>query len=297
MKDYTKLNELAASLPDSVKENALTLVEMMSTVLTGVGDRDIAWRPSVLKLIQGSSDRSALPKGANIGSFVLGEDILDNPLRVIPIRSYTARQYWDPNPDNKQMLCSSPDGKLGFKYGDCRQCPHGKFDEEAKKSACNKVIQVLVITEDLSKLFLINFAKTNYTNGTAWEGLMKKAFVATYKRVYELTNETSKKAKNVEVISVGVPTGNRVEAEKVAFLEELFHLVDTDRKESLVLFYDNAKNRENHAALMAPAGDVELLSGPTDDIVAGDDEDPTKAIEGEVVSSEPVTPKAKKYNL
>jgi hypothetical protein len=94
--------------------------------------------PRSLKLVQGTSDRGKLPKGVGIGDFVLGEDKLEQPKPVIPIASWISRQMWDPNPENAKMLCNSPDGTVGWQFGECKVCPHGKFDEAANRSACNK---------------------------------------------------------------------------------------------------------------------------------------------------------------
>ena len=261
MENLEKLAELAKDLPAKLKDNASSLVERMGEVIEGIGDRPVVWRPETLKLVQGTSDRSKLPKGANIGSIVVGETILEQPTKVIPLRSWTSRQFWDPNPDNARMLCNSPDGNTGFAYGDCRQCQYSKFDVENNRGQCNKTITIMFITEDLNHIVLANFAKTNYANGNDWLSLMKKASVAPYKRVYELNSETSKKAKNVEVLVAA--SAGAVDVKLIPFLEELATRVGEDRKVSLEKFYEYIKNRKEQgatAALEAPADTVLLAA-------------------------------------
>lgn len=289
MQDLNKLAELAKNISGDNQANAVSLVERMGEVIEGLGDRPIEWRPGTLKHVQGTSDRGKLPKGAGIGSFVLGESLLEQPLKVIVLRTWTSRQYWDPNPDNAKMLCNSPDGQQGFQFGECKLCPYAKFDTEANKSQCNKTASFLVVAADLSDMFMVNFSKSNYMNGVDWTGLMKKAGVAPYKRVYQLSSQTSTKNKNVELIKAEPVTGEKVEGAVLEFVEELFRVADGDRKEMLVKFYEYVKTRKtaDAAALEAPA-DVQLI--------AHDEPIAVEAVE--VATSEaPAESKPKKYKI
>lgn len=239
--NFDKLKPLAEALPENVRANALALVERMGEVVEGIGDREVHWRPTVLKLVQATSDRQALPKGANIGDFVLGETKLDQPVTIIPLRSWDGRQRWDPDQANNRILCSSPDAKYGFTGQECKTCPYQVWNEVEGKSECSKIKSVLVIASDLSDVFLINFAKSSYSAGTDFESLMKKANVYPYRRIYGLSSKPSTKAKNVELLSVGLlPEKERATPdEHLPFLKELFDQVNTDRKEMLVKFQES----------------------------------------------------------
>lgn len=263
MENLEKLAELAQSLPASAKQNALDLVERMSSTISGIGDTDKHWRPDTLKLVQGTSDRTKLPKGANIGSFVHGEEILEQPLEVIPFRTWISRQLWSPNQDEAKLLCSSPDGVEGFMHGQCKVCPYSQFDTENNKSQCNKTITAIVATASLDKVFNINFSKSNYTNGLEFQKLMTKAGVATYKRTYKLESKTSAKAKNVEIIQVS--TGGVVDREVQPFVAELFAIVTDDRKKFLENFKEYLSNKASNPMLAAPVADQEgqiLIEAP-----------------------------------
>lgn len=251
MKNFEKLADLAKNLPPAYSSKAVALVERMCEVIEGLSDKPMEWRPLTLKLVQATTDRSKLPKGATIGSLILGEDIVKTPLKVIPLRVYTTRQMWNPDPAASTMVCSSPDGEVGFRYGNCKTCPNSKFDEVEKKSACNKTITIVSVTEDLSNIFYTNFSKTNYANGLDWQSLMKKAGVSPYKRIYELSSCTSPKVKNVEIIKVEPVTGNNAINENVsAFVEELFRLAGDDRKVQLENFYEYIENKKDASTLM-----------------------------------------------
>lgn len=258
MQNLEKLQELTANLVGTYKTNAEALVTRMGEVIEGIGDRPVEWRPETLKVVQGTSDRSKLPKKAVIGSMVVGEKILDNPNKVIPIRMWDTRQYWSPDQNEAKLLCSSPDAEVGYIGKRCKECEFAKFDEEAKKSPCGKSKTVLAITEDLSEVFTINFSKTSYSTGRDWANLMKKAGVATYRRVYDLRTETSKQYKNVESMMVE-PAGS-IDSDNLPFLEELFRKVSTDRKAYLENFHALVmSNRQSQVALEGPADDTVLI--------------------------------------
>lgn len=256
MQDLTKLSELAQSLPDDVKQNAIDLVNRMGEVIEGFGDKPLEWRPGILKLVQATSDRTKLPKGATVGSFILGEDLVDQPFNVIPLRISTTRQYWNPDPDNPTMLCSSPNGDFGFMYGDCHKCQFAEFDKENNRAQCNKTLTFLCIAGDFSNVFTVNFSKSNYANGMDWRSTMTKSYVSPYKRIYSLKSETSQKSKNVELIRAAtIEPDNKITGPKLDFLAELYRISDLDRKESLQRFseYIALKLEKGAALLPAPA--------------------------------------------
>ena len=266
-KNFEKLAKLAKDLPVEHRDNATALVKKMGEVIEGLGDKPLEWRPSTLKLVQATTDRSKLPKGATIGSLVLGEHVVKTPLKVIPLRFYTTRQYWNPDPLAASMVCSSPDGITGYRFGNCKACPHAKFDEVEKRSDCNKTITVISVAEDFTSIFYTNFSKTNYANGVDWQGLMKKAGVSPYKRIYELNSCTSPKVKNVEILKVEpvmVASAPAVlDSKLLPFVEELFTLSGDDRKASLLSFYEYVDNKKATETLLIGeqdgSGNITLL--------------------------------------
>jgi len=266
---YEKLAELAKGISGKHGTDAAALVVKMGEVIEGLSDKPMEWRPSTIKLVQATTDRSKLPRGATIGSLILGENIVPTPLKVIPLRVAVTRQMWNPDPAAASMVCSSPDGEVGYRYGKCKECPNQKFDEAEKKSACNKTISVISVTEDLTNVFFTNFSKTNYSNGLDWQGLMKKAGVSPYKRVYELSSTTSPKVKNVEVIKVEPVSGdNNLDPKLLPFIEELFHIAGEDRKAQVANFYAYIEQKKDASTLMlndanTHEGEVTLIAAST----------------------------------
>lgn len=266
MNNLDSLIALAANLPKGYKENAETLLERMGTVVEGIGDEGIAWKPPILRLVQGTTDRSSIPRGTAIGDFVLGEERAERPLKFIPLLVWDGRQYWSPDQTENKMLCNSPDAKLGYIGNYCNQCPHSKWNEEENKSECSRIKQSLCITEDLSEVFLVNFAKTNYATGMDFVNLLKKAGVSPYRRVYELDSKTNSKNKNVENFAVKPSDEKATKAELLEFLAELFKIVQSDRKESLEGFYRVVLERKERAPQIAgPSGGADSTVMLTDD--------------------------------
>jgi hypothetical protein len=245
------LKELAKKLPKDQKDKAESLLTRMGEVIEGIGDEPVRWKPGMLRLVQGTTDRTTIPKGTAIGDMLLGEQKLEQPVKFIPLRMWNGRQYWSPDPNESKLLCSSPDAKLGYNFGYCNQCKFGVFNEETRKSECGKTKNILVIKSDLSDIFQITFSKTNYQTGMEIESLMKKAGVAPYRRVYGLASETNAKFKNVENFSVEILG----EQEKVTpdtfvpFLQELFNVIGDERKDSIDKFYELVNSRKDQPAL------------------------------------------------
>ncbi|HET8686534.1 MAG TPA: hypothetical protein VFM18_07695 [Methanosarcina sp.] len=264
-----RLFALAANLPKGIKENAEALLERMSAVIEGIGDEPITWKPPILRLVQGTTDRTSIPKGTAIGDFVLGETKIDRPFKLIPLMLWTGRQYWSPDQNESKMLCSSPDAKLGYIGNNCNEksCPHAKWDEETNRSECGRVKHALCISHDLKELFAVNFAKTNYATGMDFESLLKKAGVSPYRRIYDLDSTTNSKNKNVENFSIKPSDHKDVPAEYLEFLGELFNLIKADRKESLDQFYIMVNERKERMPQLSNSNSSEgtvSLSAPVE---------------------------------
>jgi len=262
MQGLEKLQELAGKLTGADKANATELVRRMGEVIEGIGDRPLEWRPANLKVVQATTDRSKLPKGAGVGSVIIGEIIKEQPLKVIPIRMWDTRQKWSADRDNTKLECWSPDASIGFTLArECKTCPHSKFDPVANRSDCNKTKTVSMVSEDLTEIFTTNFSKTAYQSGVAFQDLMAKARVSPYKRVYNLSTASHPKYKNVEILGAEPDTKAALSEAKLAFLEELYNVMNADRNSSLALIRDLVKAKQLSGAapaLPSPAGHEEI---------------------------------------
>jgi hypothetical protein len=238
-----------SALPADMQQKAADLITRITAVIEGIGDKPIVWRPPFLRLVQGTTDRATLPKGAGIGTMVLNEDILEGPLKFIPFRTWSSRQYWDPDQTNTRMLCQSPDALMGMNGVECKSCPHQVW-KDGEGSDCNKTITMLAITADLNHIFTVTFSKTGYKVGMELNNLMTKAQCLPHERTYSLSTTTAKTAKNIEVFKVEAldAANRRTPKEVIPFVKMLADQFASDRKDFLTAFYENAKRRATTTA-------------------------------------------------
>lgn len=283
------LSEAADKLGKSKKEAAQNLLKNMSTKIEGIGDQAIEWRPSFLRLIQPTANN--VPEGATIGSLVVGERVLtdtkNKELSIIPLMTWDSREYWNEDPNVSQTICSSPDSKMGSRFGKCWGCEHAVF-VDGQGSDCNKSKSFLAVLSDLSEVVILKFSKTQYKTGLDFFNMLKRAGVMPYKRTYTLS--TSKGGKAYYNLSVQPSTDKPGDAED-AFLSELFSIVSSDRKESLERFYEylnNKQTQQNTGIGNENAGQAALEDKSADDVIEGE------VLEGDADTSDGA---AKKYAL
>jgi hypothetical protein len=295
MQNFDNLKAQAESLPETVRQNALALIEVMGTPVEGIGDNPTPWRPPYLRLVQGTTDRGSIPKGTGIGEFVLGEEKLERPFPFIPVRIWDSRQYWDPDQTSSKILCSSPDAKTGFMFGECRTCPYSQW-VDGEGSACGKGKNIIAISSDLSRIFTVSFFKSNFKVGNELETLMKKAAVHTYARTYGLNSGTSTTAKNVENFKIEVlgDKERRTPEAHLPFLKELFNMTSADRKMNLDTFYENlAKKREQAALNGTTITAITHAPAPAEEKVVVSDATEIKT----VAAPDKISPMAKSYSV
>lgn len=236
------LFEAAEKIQDAtLRENATNFLKKMTEVIEGIGDRPIEWRPSSLKVVQSMSDTDKLPEGAKAGDIVIGDNILKGPVSVFPLRTWDSRVMWHEDTDRTDIICQSPDAKEGFKFGNCYKCEHSKF-VEGEGTSCNKTKNFMVISSDLSDVFVCNFAKSQYAMGMDWEKAMRAMKVLPYKREYNLNVDNHPKYKKVKALTAS-PTRNAIPAEVEEFVALLFNRVKEDREQQLIAFKEYVENK------------------------------------------------------
>ena len=256
---------------ENLKAGALSLLSKMTESIEGIGDREISWRPSILKVVQSMTDTDKLPDGAKAGDMIVGDSVLAKEYNVIPLRVWDSRLMWHPDKDVNEIICQSPDAKVGYKYGECRKCDHAEFKEGG--AACNKTKNVMVVSADLSEVFICVFSKSQFANGKDWEGVMRKAKTHPYKRVYKLSTDSHAKYKKVKVLNASVQTDTLPE-DVLSFLEILFNQVSKDRADMIDRFYESIKNRESRIALEDVSGrsETKALEVKEGEVIEGEDE-------------------------
>lgn len=268
--EFDTLSKLAEAIKDETRRtNALSLLNRMTEVIEGVGDRPITWQPKLVKVLQALSKTDDITGNAKPGAIVAGNEVVPNGTEVIPLMTWTSRSMWDPNKDSNRKLCSSPDGKLGYNHGLCRNCPFGNSKEPGVPPPCNKEQAFLMIRRDFSDMWRLTFHKTQYRDGKDWSDNIKNSRVHPFKRVYALNGADYEKKKQIKTIKASIldVKENEIPADELAFLEAMYHKQLEDRKAYLENFTQYVESRsapalehqtsDNSASLGfdAPAGD------------------------------------------
>lgn len=251
--DFTKFMGLAQAIEDEgIRNNACSLIERMNEVIEGTGDQPILWQPTIIKVLQSMSNMDNVTDGGapvSAGSLVAGSHTIPNGLQVIPLNIWQSRSLWNPDKDSTNRLCSSPDAKLGWKHGNCYDCALGTSKEEGKPPACNKEYSFMVIAEDLSDMFRLTFAKSQYRSGMDWQKEVVNSRTHPYKRVYSLSGDSSVKNKKIKEVKAKLlgPTASRdlpyVTEAYMAFITALYEKQTSDRKAYLLAYHEETNKR------------------------------------------------------
>jgi len=248
--EYENLLKLASAIPEeNLKANATNLIEKMSEVISGIGDRDITWQPTFIRIIQGTTDTSNISaaEGAtvNVGSIVVGNEAVKQGMKVIPIALWQSRTLWDKDEDaNGRKICNSPDAKVGWRYGNCNACKFG-IGGESTPPPCNKEYAFLLMDADFSNMYMIKYHKSMYRTGMDWAKEITQARVHPFKRVFELNSRSQEKKKTVKEIHAKLHgiTANLLSPEAMLFLEAIYKKQVSDRATFLLANAESVKER------------------------------------------------------
>jgi len=281
--EFQRFTALAEVIPDeTLRTNALTLLQEMTEVIEGVSDRTITWKPSFLRIIQGTTKNlDRFYKGEHkdapdikSGTMIIGNQSIPHGIEVIPLISWYSRTLWDSkDDDNGRAICQSQDAKLGWRYGDCKKCEFSSAPE-GKVPDCKKEISVMAITGDLRSIIVVKYHKSFYTTGNEWLKEIGNSRANPFERVYTLTGSLSskKKAGYEPVPRLKGVTRNLVSPEVRTFIEALFRKTLKDRTDML-----KAVSESINARLIARAnGDTgqaieHVQETPLEDVTPGTD--------------------------
>lgn len=153
-------DEADAALKDKLYE----LAQQVSPTIDGMDDEEFT-RAKIanVKLKHGVGGEDA-PENTKVGQIYSDrQELFDKEFSFIPLYNHRSRAYFAPGAGNKPE-CTSLDGQVGNKYGDCKTCPYSQY-EEGKSSECKSGRTVYALASDLSGLYRINFSKTSLKAG------------------------------------------------------------------------------------------------------------------------------------
>ena len=243
--------EAISNLPETLRANAQALFKEMTEVRVGLGDRETRWSPTPLRIVQAMTNTDAIEGDAKKGAIVLGAAVSKTPVRVHILRVWDSRALWNADLTNPSIVCQSPDGKTGWRFGSCKECDNSKFHDDTPP-ACRQQKTFLAITEDLRHIIRIDLSRTQLRIGMDLEKRLNKMSGIPFERVFELKSKKHDKNQAVYVLDP-VRTDDYSAPEVSAFLDAIFTLFAERRREEIQAFYDKRNQYEAAKRESAPS--------------------------------------------
>jgi len=243
--------ESIGNLPEALRANASALFKDMTEVRVGLGDRETRWSPTPLRIVQAMTNTDAIEGDAKKGSLVLGAAVARSPVRVHILRVWDSRALWNADLTNPSIVCQSPDGKTGWRFGSCKDCDNSKFHDDTPP-ACRQQKTFLAITEDLRHIIRIDLSRTQLRIGMDLEKRLNKMSGIPFERVFELKSKKHDKNPNVYVLDP-IRTEEYSAPETSAFLDSIFTLFAERRREEIQAFYQKRNDYADRHQQEAPA--------------------------------------------
>lgn len=165
-----------STLPAQYQKVVASLVHQASTEKPGMEEVVLGWKIPLIQINQPTTTATARPEGIKLGGMFTSEGkVLETPFSFLVFALFQENVNFPQGA--KVPACSAPDAQLGNTYGRCESCPHlpmglqkGPWDQQ-KVTDCQNQITAVVATTDLSKVYMVRFAKTSRKAGSALQSL------------------------------------------------------------------------------------------------------------------------------
>lgn len=165
-----------ATLPAQYQKVVASLVHQASTEKPGMEEVVLGWKIPLIQINQPTTTAVAKPDTAKLGDIFTSEGkILERPFGFLVFALFQENVNFPQGA--KVPVCSAPDAQLGNTYGECLKCPFlpmglqsGAWTDQ-KVTDCQNQITAVVATTDLSKVYMVRFAKTSRKAGSALQSL------------------------------------------------------------------------------------------------------------------------------
>lgn len=161
-------------LPAEYQKTVNELVSQASTEKPGMEEVMVGWKIPLITINQPTTTAAARPDTAKLGDVYTSEGkVLERPFPFLVFSLFQENVCFPQNA--KTPVCSAPDAQLGNTYGKCVECPHLPFGlqnaAEQKITDCQNQITAIVATTDMTKVYMVRFAKTSRKAGSALQSL------------------------------------------------------------------------------------------------------------------------------
>lgn len=162
-------------LPAEYQKIVTELVGQASSEKPGMEEVAYGWKIPLITINQPTTTASARPDTAKLGDIYTSEGkVLERPFPFLVFSLFQENVNF-PEQNSKVPSCVAPDAQLGNTYGKCSECPYLPYGlqsaAEQKITSCQNQITAVVATADMSKVYMVRFAKTSRKAGSALQSL------------------------------------------------------------------------------------------------------------------------------
>jgi hypothetical protein len=234
-------------LPAEYQKLVTELVGQASTEKPGMEEVVVGWKIPMISINQPTTTATTRPESARLGDIYTSEGkVLERPFPFLVFSLFQENVNFPLNA--KVPVCAAPDAQLGNTYGKCVECPHLPFGlqnaAEQKITDCQNQITAIVATTDMSKVYMVRFAKTSRKAGSALQSLAG-ASNRMWDNSFLLSTEKGQGAQGAYFIFKVEPTGKPNNEHVRLIAQTLCNLYRAERDRALADHY--------RAASAAPA--------------------------------------------
>lgn len=211
-----KLRQLALDNPD-LKDNLEELAMYAVARVEGIEGNRGVMIPNI-SVRQQMTKSESLPGDVKVGELYTKQEPLGPSVTFIPLFTHFKRVKFVQGQERPE--CFSDDGVLGSKWGECARCPHGKY-VEGERTACSSGYSFAVVTEDLSRLYQVDFIKTSSKTGKRLMNLASSPH-GIFKHAFTLFTEKEKNSKGEFYVLRVNATGRKTEGPRYEAARALF---------------------------------------------------------------------------
>lgn len=244
------LRTYADALTDENADLRLRVQELATKTTPAVKGIEAPQRVQLPRLLlrQPSSNSDKVPVETKAGQLYTSQsEHVGDELTFIPVYTHNIRVRWG---DDDKVECQSLDGVTGNRYGECRVCPYGQF-VRGERPQCSPGSTYYVVSEDLTKIYRIDFTKTSAKAGKNIRQLSLPPNM--WSRVFSLGVEKMVTGKNTYYVLKTNATGARTSEDVSEVCDILFEYFNSNYKKMLLLQEEYAKRGASVEAA-SPAG-------------------------------------------
>jgi hypothetical protein len=205
---YSELEKVARDNPEFGERLADVMAYMVARVEGMAGNQQVPI--PYVNIRQGMTKEESLPEdNIKLGELYTAQERLGGTLEIIPLYMHFERVKFVQGSDRPD--CSSSDGETGFKYGNCKTCPHSQRDEASDtRSACSFGYNYSAVSKDFTQLFQIKFMKTNAAAGKKLRSLSAQP-TGIFSKTFKVSTAKQKNDKGEYYTFAVAPGGERVQ--------------------------------------------------------------------------------------